>query len=94
MSEATREITVTVCNRLGLHTRPAKSFVQRAGEFDSEIRVEKEGLEVNGKSIMGLMSLLAPKGTRLTIRATGSDAEAALATLGRLVEDGFGEEVD
>ena len=93
MVDETREITVTVHNRLGLHTRPAKAFVQLAGGFDAEIRVEKAGLEVNGKSIMGLMSLLAPKGAQLTIRAVGPDAEAALAALGRLVEEGFGEEV-
>lgn len=94
MADPSREITVTVCNRLGLHTRPAKTFVQTAAAYGAEIRVEKEGFEVNGKSIMGLMSLLAPKGTQLRIRAEGADAEEALEALRRLVEAGFGEEVD
>lgn len=91
MADPVREITVTVCNRLGLHTRPAKTFVQTAAAYQAEIRVEKGGIEINGKSIMGLMSLLAPQGTLLRIRAVGPDAGEALEALRELVEAGFDE---
>lgn len=91
MPEPRREIQVTVPNRLGLHTRPAKEFVQLACRFRASVEVSKGGRPVNGKSIMGLMSLLAPKGTILTIVATGEDAAEAATALGALVAAGFGE---
>ncbi len=89
------EITVRVPNRLGLHARPAAEFVKLSSRFASSITVEKDGLEVNGKSIMGVMMLAAEFGSRLRIRAEGIDAPGAVRELSRLVESGFGEsEID
>lgn len=86
------ERTVTVSNRQGLHARPAAEFVKLASNFESEIFVEKEELEVNGKSIMGVMMLAAEPGATLAIRADGEDSGEAVDALVDLVEDGFGEE--
>jgi len=83
---------VEVRNRLGLHTRPAKEFVQTACGFEAAIQVDKGGVPVNGKSIMGLMSLLVPQGTVLQITAEGPDAQQAVEALQRLVRERFGEE--
>ena len=80
-----------IVNDLGMHARAATRFVQTANRFKSEIAVEKDGQAVNGKSIMGVLLLVASKGTFIKVRATGEDAEGALAELGRLVRDGFGE---
>jgi phosphocarrier protein len=84
--------SVTVANVYGLHARPAAEFVKLAGTFESEIMVSKDGLEVNGKSIMGVMMLAAEKGSTIQIRARGTDAREAVEALVRLVTDGFGEE--
>ena len=78
-------------NKLGLHARPAAMFVKLANTFQSEIWVEFEEDEVNGKSIMGLMMLAAPSGSEIHVSAKGEDAEAALLALGNLVEGGFEE---
>jgi len=86
------ERTVTVSNRQGLHARPAAEFVKLASTFESEIFVEKDELEVNGKSIMGVMMLAAEPGTTLAIRAEGEDSGQAVDALVGLVEDGFGED--
>ncbi len=86
------EATVRIRNREGLHARPAAEFVKLASRFGAEVWVEKDGLEVNGKSIMGVLMLAAEAGSRLRIRAVGDDAEEALAGLVELVEAGFGEE--
>ena len=86
------EKEVEIVNKLGIHARPATSFVQLAEKFQSNIVVEKDGFEVNGKSILGMMMLVAPKGTKIKIRADGPDEEEALKALVKLVEDGFGEE--
>ena len=84
-----------VANRLGLHARPAAEFVKLSSRFDSEITLEKEGLTVNGKSILGVMMLAAEFGARLRIRARGDDAVQAVEELSGLVSTGFGEhEVD
>lgn len=83
---------VTVANVYGLHARPAAEFVKLAGKFESEILVSKDGLEVNGKSIMGVMMLAAERGSTIQIRARGADAREAVEALVRLVADGFGEE--
>jgi phosphocarrier protein len=80
-----------VANRLGLHARPAAEFVKLSSRFDSEITLEKEGLAVNGKSILGVMMLAAEYGSRLRIRARGEDAARAVEQLSRLVSTGFGE---
>lgn len=83
---------VVVQNKLGLHARPASMFVKLATRFECEIFVEKEGEEVNGKSIMGLMMLAAASGTTLTIRAEGGDAGQAVDELEQLVQRNFEEE--
>jgi phosphocarrier protein HPr len=85
------EQTVKIVNPLGLHARPAAEFVKLASRFRAEILVEKDGMEVNGKSIMGVMTLAAECGSAIRIRAAGDDADAALAALVALVNGGFGE---
>jgi phosphocarrier protein HPr len=86
------ERCVTIVNELGLHTRAASKFVRLASGYESEVTVEKDGQEVNGKSIMGVLMLVAAKGSEILIRTRGADAEAAADALARLVQDGFGEE--
>lgn len=84
--------TVQISNAHGLHARPAAEFVKLANKFQSDIRVVKDGLEVNGKSIMGVMMLAAERGSTIEVRASGGDAEQAVDALTGLVTDGFGEE--
>ena len=79
-------------NRLGLHARAAAQLVRLANGFTSEIHVTKDGLEVNGKSIMGVLMLAAPKEAKILIRATGLDAEEAVTAIGELIAGKFGEE--
>ena len=81
-----------VPNQLGLHARPAAQFVKLASSFQSEIELCKDGLVVNGKSIMGVMMLAAECGSSLLVRATGPDEAQALDALSALVAGGFGEE--
>ena len=83
---------VVIKNTLGLHARPAALFVQLANKFQSEIFVEKKEQKVNGKSIMGIMTLAAGKGQEITITADGNDAEKAVNALEKLLKDKFGEE--
>jgi phosphocarrier protein HPr len=82
---------VQIVNRAGMHARPAAEFVKTAGRFSSEIRVEKDGLEVNGKSIMGVLMLAAERGSRLRLSACGADAADAVDALSDLVGRGFEE---
>lgn len=82
----------TIVNRLGLHARAAAKLVQTASVFQSEITVEKEGESVNGKSIMGILMLAAPKGTIISLTAEGEDKELAIDKLTELIESGFGED--
>jgi phosphocarrier protein len=88
----TAEREFDIRNRLGLHARAAAQLVRLANQFSSEIRVVKDGVEVNGKSIMGVLMLAAPKDTRVLVRASGADAEEALAAIGALIDRKFGEE--
>ena len=81
-----------ILNRLGLHARAAAQLVRLANGFASEIRVAKDGVEVNGKSIMGVLMLAAPKDTKILVRASGLDAEEALAAIGDLIARKFEEE--
>lgn len=81
-----------ILNRLGLHARAAAQLVRLSNGFASEIRVVKDGMEVNGKSIMGVLMLAAPKDTKILIRAIGPDAEEAVAAIGELIAGKFGEE--
>ena len=85
------EQSITIVNPLGLHARPAAQFVKLANTFASDIEVLKDGVPVNGKSIMGVMILAAECGSSVTIRANGADEGAAVAALVELVASGFGE---
>ncbi|MDI6808462.1 MAG: HPr family phosphocarrier protein [Candidatus Eisenbacteria bacterium] len=87
MSEATVEID----NELGLHARPAAEFVKEASKFSSEIFVVKNGVQINGKSIMGILTLAAERGSRITIKAKGTDEDLAVQALVSLVKSRFGE---
>lgn len=78
-------------NRLGLHARAAAQLVQTANRFKSDVMVAKDGEEVNGKSIMGLLMLAAPVGSLLRVTVSGDDAAEAMKTIGALIDDGFGE---
>lgn len=82
----------TIINRLGLHARAAALLVKTASRFSSEIALHKEDVEVNGKSIMGILLLAAPKGSELVVVTDGADEEQAMQEIGKLIEDGFGEE--
>jgi phosphocarrier protein len=81
----------TIKNRLGLHARASALFVKKASQFQSEVWVEKDGQRVNGKSIMGLLMLACPLGTKVVLKVDGSDEQQAFSALGELIEDGFGE---
>ncbi len=82
---------VVVKNKAGLHTRPAAAVVKLASRFKSDFFIEMQGLEVNAKSIIGVMSLAAPKGTRLMLKLDGEDAVEAARQLVEFFEQGFGE---
>jgi len=84
--------TFTIRNRLGLHARAAALLVKTANRFSAEVTLEKDGVEVNGKSIMGILMLAASKGTKITLKADGKDAAHAMQALGKLIENKFGEE--
>lgn len=81
-----------IINRLGLHARAAAQLVQTANQFKSDVTIEKDGVEVNGKSIMGLLMLAAPQGVAIKVTVVGEDAAAAMAAIGTLINDGFGED--
>jgi phosphocarrier protein len=81
-----------IINKLGLHARASALFVKTASRFAAEVRLSKEGVEVNGKSIMGIMMLAASKGTTVTLSAEGADEAEAMQSIGDLITNGFGEE--
>ena len=85
------ERQATVVNPLGLHARPAAQLVKLASGFESEVMVIKDGMPINGKSIMGVMMLAAECGSTLTVQATGTDEQAAVAAICALIDQGFGE---
>ena len=85
------ERTVLIENKNGLHARPAAEIVKLAAKFNSEITIVKDDLDVNGKSIMGVMMLAAEHGSSITLRAEGPDADQALEALATLVHNRFGE---
>ena len=91
-AEQAREVTIR--NRLGMHARAAVKFVQTANRYRCEVKVLKDGQEANGKSIMGLLTLVAAHGVIMTVVCDGDDAAAAVAALAELVGTGFGEGVD
>jgi phosphocarrier protein len=86
------EQTVTIQNRLGLHARACSVFVKEAAKFASHVSVARDEIEVNGKSILGVMMLAAEMGARITIKADGKDEQEALQALVKVVNDKFGEE--
>ena len=84
---------VTIRNRAGLHTRPASRLVKTAAQFEAEIFLRRDNYQINGKSVIGVMTLAAEQGATLTLVADGTDEEAAAEALVELFEDGFGEEM-
>lgn len=85
------ERSVQIVNKHGLHARPAAEIVKAASRFKSDITISRDDLEVNGKSIMGVMMLAAEFGASITLRADGADADDALDALSALVASRFGE---
>jgi phosphocarrier protein HPr len=85
------ERTVTIVNRQGLHARPAAEIVKLTSKYQAEVTLMRDDLEVNGKSIMGVMMLAAEQGASLQLRAEGPDAEQALDALATLIANKFGE---
>lgn len=81
-----------IINKLGLHARASALFVKTASRFASDIKLAREGVEVNGKSIMGIMMLAAAKGSTVRLTVTGDDEVEAMQAIGELIENGFGEE--
>jgi len=90
MSEGITE-TLIIANKLGLHTRPAAAFVKAAMPFKSVIKIKYKNIEADGKSILGLLTLAAGKGSKIILSVTGPDQDVAFATLKKLIEGGFGE---
>lgn len=88
---ARAEKTFVIVNQLGLHARAAAQLVQIANRHRSEIHLEKDGMSVNAKSIMGVLTLAAGKGSRIKVFCEGDDADHALAELAKVIENGFGE---
>ena len=86
------EKEITIVNRLGLHARPAAMFVRIASRYRSEVWVAKEGEQINGKSIMGLMMLAAGQGSTLTIKCEGPDADKVMEELEELIQQKFNED--
>ncbi len=86
------ERTLQIMNELGMHARAATKFVQLAAKFPCEVLVAKDGHEVNGKSIMGVLMLVASKGSTITIKGRGERADEAVTALAQLVTDRFGED--
>jgi phosphocarrier protein len=84
--------TVTVVNQLGMHARAAAKFVHLATRFEARVRVARDGREMDGKSIMGILLLAAARGSTITISADGDDEQDAVRALVALVASGFGEE--
>ena len=82
----------TIVNKLGLHARASALLVKTAIRFNSDIRIFREDVEVNGKSIMGIMMLAAAKGSVIRLKIKGEDEADAMCTLGELINNGFGEE--
>jgi len=89
MADAREELVIV--NKLGMHARPAAALVQAVLPFQSSVLLQADGQSVNAKSIMGLLTLAAAQGSRVTVICSGPDAGAALAAVRQLVAEGFGE---
>ena len=85
------EHVVRIKNRLGLHARAAVKFVNLANRFTADVRIEKDGSDVDGKSILGILTLAATQGTEITLRLNGEDEAAALRSIVDLIDGRFGE---
>ncbi|MEJ2067502.1 MAG: HPr family phosphocarrier protein [Deltaproteobacteria bacterium] len=94
MGKLVEERIFIIKNKLGLHARAANMVVQVASNFVSTITVDKDGIKANAKSIMGLLLLAAGQGSKIVVRAQGKDAQEAVADIGKLIEDRFGEKED
>ena len=84
--------TFMIRNKLGLHARVAAKLVRVATQYKSRIFFERDGQEVNAKSLLGILTLACPRGSRITVRAEGADAHEAVEDIGRLINDKFGED--
>lgn len=82
----------SIVNKLGLHARASALFVKTASRYLSDVKLAREGVEVNGKSIMGIMMLAASKGSTVRLTISGNDEVEAMQVVGELIENGFGEE--
>ena len=89
--EFSREVTVP--NKYGIHARPATKIVEVSNSFSADITIVKDGEQVNGKSVIGIMTLGAEQGVSLTIKAAGEEAEKAVDSIVELIASGFGEEM-
>ena len=85
------ERTFLIVNTLGLHARAAAQLVQTANRYKADVHVEKDGMQVNGKSIMGVLTLAAAKGTEIIVSCDGDDAASAMESLAAIITNGFGE---
>ena len=85
------EIELTVKNRAGIHTRPAAAVVKLAARYKSDVFLIKDGFEINAKSIIGVMTLAADQGSKLTLKVDGEDEALAVDNIKQLFEDGFNE---
>ena len=93
MADDIVEKNCTVRNKMGLHARPAALIVQTANKFPCEVTLLKDGQNINGKSIMGVLMLAAAQGTVITVRAEGDDAQKCLDAISALFEKGFNEAI-
>lgn len=91
MSHTSLTQEFVIGNEYGMHARPAALFVRCANQFSAEIVVVKDGIEVSGKSIMGLLTIEGHQGSVIEVRVSGKDADAAMAALTELIESNFGE---
>ena len=91
LKKKSHERKFVIKNKLGLHARPAALLVQMANRFKCEVEIQKAREKVNGKSIMGIMTLAAGVGTPITVRTTGEDAAEAMEAIAKLIGDNFGE---
>lgn len=87
------ERELTIRNRAGLHTRPASTLVKTASQFEAEVYLRRDKYEINGKSVIGVMTLAAEQGASLTLVVDGDDEEEAADAITELFEEGFGEEL-
>ena len=85
------ERTVTIVNKAGMHTRPASNIVKIASKYRSDFYIVKNGYSINGKSIIGVMTLAAEQGSKLTLRLEGEDEQKAADELQKFFDEGFGE---